>query len=761
MRKYMNLAKQLLRVGAVLALAGCGGGNGGSESGGAAPPTSVTTPPAAAVCSDWSVTASYDAGDVVAYSGKNYTAQLQHTLTTGAAQWTPDATPELWTVGGTCTGPVSTKTAKFPAPAATWQEHWSAHVELLRLVAYNDSVALYLDDFVSRTNTRNLLPFLTKTWKYSQSVYGNPRNKQLDTDRLFFVAHQQTAPQYAGAQMATLYDANHDYRNVIDYNRSDWSKAAEVYEDVLMQTARILEVTASGRHGSPAYPLWHVSKWAELFTYDTYKALGMDAEALAYYNKVNTRSESFPLANSYWFREFFFPTWRDHGKAQVMAKFFALLGDNFPAKAAPSQDFARDMNMGEFIHFMSAAAGTDLRPQAKAAFGLWLRSWEASFQQARTDFPNLTYTLGSTPEMPPAPPATFGTCGTANGATYVLAYSSPTTRWCVSAEVWDTHAADLTSTNLKYFDYGEQILTTLGTLFASPQPAGKQFTYQVDAPNGIAHTGTNFGDGVSVTGDAFWNVVDTKLSNGQSVSITGFWGYLLTLHEAINVWTGRVSGGWPMDWWADHLSPFPNSMDYHVMLSIGQSQGNTTLTNAALFQHERFGVAGLRDYEPEVAMFDNFYDRFGGYAAFVRTFSLLQGDGLKFDGVDKSNPGATRTEYTMAYLHLGFRTTADLTSEFIAAGVGTKDKMISPYVPDKTHVKAIADAHCSIAGARGDPAVSATTLNTALANLRSGAYATAKIAAQQSCALTATDKKPAECTCAANGQWVAPWSAAQ
>ena len=759
MLEYLKVTQQMLRVGAVLALAGCGGGNSGSDP--AKPPTTGTTPPASTACSDWSATASYNAGEVVTYSGKSYTAQVQHALTSQVAQWTPDATPDLWTAGGTCAGPVSTKTPKFPAPAATWQEHWSGHQELLKLVAYNDSVALYFDDLVSRANTKNLLPFLTKTWKYSQGVYGNTRNKQLDTDRLFFVAHQQTLPQYSGAQMATIYDADHDNRNVIDYNRSDWSNATEAYEEVLLQTARVLEVTATGRHGSPAYPLWHYDKWAELFTYDAYKALGMDAEALAYYNKVDPRTEDFPLANSYWFRSFFFPTWRDHGKAQVMAKFFTLLGDNFPAKPAPSQDFARDLNMGEFIHFMSAAAGADLRPQVKTAFGLWLRSWEAEFEQARIDFPNLTYPLGNTPEMPPAPAPTLGTCGTANGATYVLAYNSPTTRWCVSADVWELHAADITSTDSKYFDYGEQILTTLGTLFTNPQPAGKQFTFQLDSPNGIAHTGTNFGDGVSVTGDAFWNVVDTKLSNGKSLSITGFWGYLLTLHEAINDWTGRVSGGWPMDWWADHLSPFPNSMDYHVMLSIGQSQGNTTLTNAALYQHERFGVSGLTDYEPEVAMFDSFYDRFGGYAGFVNTFSLLQGDGLKFGGVDKSNPGATLTEYTMAYLDLGFRTTTDLTGDFIAAGVGTRDKTISPYTPDKTHVKAIADAHCSIAGAKGDPAVSGSTLSTALANLRSGAYSTAKIATQQSCTLTASAMRPAECTCAANGQWVAPWIAAQ
>jgi hypothetical protein len=49
------------------------------------------------------------------------------------------------------------------------------------------------------------------------------------------------------------------------------------------------------------------------------------------------------------------------------------------------------MNMGEFVHFMSGAAGTNLSSMATAAFGAGTGNWETQFQQARVNFPAITY----------------------------------------------------------------------------------------------------------------------------------------------------------------------------------------------------------------------------------------------------------------------------------------------------------------------------------------------------------------------------------
>jgi len=48
--------------------------------------------------------------------------------------------------------------------------------------------------------------------------------------------------------------------------------------------------------------------------------------------------------------------------------------------------YSRDMNWGEFVHFWSGAAGTNLKTLATNAFG-WPTAWENMFQQAQRDFP--------------------------------------------------------------------------------------------------------------------------------------------------------------------------------------------------------------------------------------------------------------------------------------------------------------------------------------------------------------------------------------
>jgi hypothetical protein len=344
----------------------------------------------------------------------------------------------------------------------------------------------------------------------------------------------------------------------------------------------------------------------------------------------------------------------------------------------------------------------------------------------------------------------------------VEAYKSSLVRWCVEPHVWASYGGYIESVSLGYYPYSETFVTTLANLYGVSATAnGVPFVIQVDYPNGGAHTGSNFGTGVSVTGDAFYNsykgVAD---SSGTQQTIQGFWGYLLSLHEAINVWAGTASSGWPTDWWADHRSPFPNSMDYHIMKTIGDTQSNTNLQTAAGIQHYRFGVPGQSGYDSEVAMFDFFYDNYSGYTPFKSTFAIMSKDGMKWDKLLTTNGSQLRTEYVIAYLQLGLGTATDLTkSSFTASGVGSMDVKTPTYTADPTHVKAIADAHCSIAGASSDPNVASGTISAALANLVKGDYAHA-IVASQSCAQTSAGSIPAECVCdGTNHQWVAAWTA--
>lgn len=263
------------------------------------------------------------------------------------------------------------------APPATWKEHWFEHNELLSLVDYNDDVALYFDARVNRAGTEWLLPFSTKMWQYTKEKYGS-----FGTDRLFLVFHEGN---YSGGHPSTYLDASHDNRNVSDCGPGPWNNQG--YGLPSHEVSHIVEGASRGVRGSPAFGLWGDSKWAEFYQYDLYVGLGMTAEAERVYNEFINKADNFPRNGTRWFRDWFFPLWRDHGHVQVMANYFKLLSENFPKNG---QAYARDLNWGEYIHFMSGAAGTNLQPLASQAFG-WPADWQSQFDQARATFSQIRY----------------------------------------------------------------------------------------------------------------------------------------------------------------------------------------------------------------------------------------------------------------------------------------------------------------------------------------------------------------------------------
>jgi hypothetical protein len=338
-------------------------------------------------------------------------------------------------------------------------------------------------------------------------------------------------------------------------------------------------------------------------------------------------------------------------------------------------------------------------------------------------------------------------CGTVNGATYLETYRSAFSRWCIDSTVFAAHAADFP----KFYPYGDSVIQTLEQLFAHT-PNGLPFTFQATVPTGGASTGSDFGFGNTVTGDAFSNVFQDPVTGA---SINGFFGYLLALHEAINDWTGDISADWPTDWWADHRSPFPNSMDFHIMQVIGQQSGNNDLQLSAIAQHNRLGNPSTPDFDSEVGMFDTLFDQHNGFNGFANVFQLVQTDGISWSAIG-TNPSPLHSEYVIAFLQLGLGITSDQTqSLFVANGVGTKDTSVPSYTVDSNHIRAIGTAHCSIAAAKNDPNVSQATINNALNNLRSGNFAGANV---QSRACSQSSDCPSECACAsASHQCAARW----
>ncbi|KAF1016615.1 MAG: hypothetical protein GAK29_04490 [Acinetobacter bereziniae] len=104
-------------------------------------------------------------------------------------------------------------------------------------------------------------------------------------------------------------------------------------------------------------------------------------------------SVSYPRPNTYWFRDWFLHLYNNYGRIQVINNFFELLAVYFPKsnEGCPEHaEYGRDLNWGEFIHFWSGAARTNLKKQATKAFG-WSSETQTQFEQAQNDFPLIVY----------------------------------------------------------------------------------------------------------------------------------------------------------------------------------------------------------------------------------------------------------------------------------------------------------------------------------------------------------------------------------
>lgn len=264
-----------------------------------------------------------------------------------------------------------------PEPPPTWKEHWFEHDQDLTLDQYDDCIAVYVDPDMTHADASWLSAFVSQAWLYSLQNYGT-----LGPDRLFVVLHQG---RLAGGHASAFFDPSHDSRNVIDGGAASWVPGG--YDLPAHLLSFVVETTAAhSKHGSPGSAQWHDDGFAQIFKYDLYRGLGMTAEAEAAYDEFLPTHFTYPVPNSYWFADWYYPIWRDHGGTQTLVEFFGLLEQYFPA----TSQVMGDMNWGEYVHFMSGAAGVDLQEQANYAFG-WNAQWEQELEQARLDFPSLSY----------------------------------------------------------------------------------------------------------------------------------------------------------------------------------------------------------------------------------------------------------------------------------------------------------------------------------------------------------------------------------
>lgn len=285
-------------------------------------------------------------------------------------------------------------------PPYSWQEHWFDHRQLIKRIHFNDNVAIYFDDDVDREKTGWLFGMVDSAWAYTKKEYGS-FGKNDTTNRLFAIFHTN---KYGGGHPGTYLAARHDFRNVIDLgaganawiNQTDWELSATIHE-----ISHIVEGASNGVRESPAFDIWGDSKWAEIYVYDIYDYLGRTAIKKRVFDECMEKTDSYPRANTAWFRNWFYPIYEKYGRVKVLNRFFQLLAAHFPKRSGNNGivTYSRRMNMGEFIHFWSGAAGVDLSFRAQMTFGYKDRNgsdWHAQFEKAKTEFPGISYASDAT-----------------------------------------------------------------------------------------------------------------------------------------------------------------------------------------------------------------------------------------------------------------------------------------------------------------------------------------------------------------------------
>jgi len=276
-----------------------------------------------------------------------------------------------------------------PDPPEHWQEHWFDHKQLLNRVYFDDEVAIYFDNDVDKS-IKWPFKYLHDVWAYTKKTYGTFGEEQ----RLYAVFH---SGKYGGGHPSTVFDGTHDYRNVIDCGSPDtraWISDKGNNLDVpTHEVCHIVEGSSHGVHNSPAFPIWGDSKWGEIFIYDVYHGLNRTEDVKRWHDMQLKNHDNFPRANTYWYRDWFYPIYSQHGGSKALNGFFELLSKYFPKNHSASNgrpQYTRDMNHGEFFHFWSGAANTNLKTVAEHAFG-WNDKYDKEFQQAMKDFPQIKY----------------------------------------------------------------------------------------------------------------------------------------------------------------------------------------------------------------------------------------------------------------------------------------------------------------------------------------------------------------------------------
>ena len=193
--------------------------------------------------------------------------------------------------------------------------------------------------------------------------------------------------------------------------------------------------------------------------------------------------------------------------------------------------------------------------------------------------------------------------------------------WFAREDQFRRHKADIAA----LYDYADKAFDKLCDSWGFKPPKDKYTLLVMARPGGGFAAGDisearaitrKESPGIGCSYDAF---------SGTANGIKAYWAHILITHEMVNLFTGQVvSGGWPVDWWANHRSPFPLMTAVEIEYAL--------VPQMAVF-HERQGRE-----DPLVGMFLHLKDQFG-WAMFRKAFRTAIDDGIQWDAFG-ANPSA-------------------------------------------------------------------------------------------------------------------------
>jgi hypothetical protein len=297
-------------------------------------------------------------------------------------------------------------TPSDPSPSTLQETGWYGnHNDNLSRIYSSPTLQVFHDEWetnaMSASSIQWLTPALEEAWSYTKSLYRLYSGPQLFAI-LNAAGEQPTHDPYKVGGALYSYTADNGYRNSIFTMSDQWNVADYSdwrFRSLIHELNHVVESNNNDTMNSPTYNVWGDSRWGEIFMYDVYKHLAdvpTTGVTLAHAEELRTTWwDSRDEFGGLWLQDWYYPIYTGAlGNKAVgasgsafLAKYFELLARYYPKTA---NMYARNVNLGEYIHFCSAAAGIDLTTAAGAAFRLDRRPMvEAQIARAQVEFPEV------------------------------------------------------------------------------------------------------------------------------------------------------------------------------------------------------------------------------------------------------------------------------------------------------------------------------------------------------------------------------------